>query len=105
MIFSVINDFFLIRSRLKINRYKREINNPILKDIFNIQSSDFKISLGGAYLLEHLLWINIFDKIFKEIPKQKIGLFLYENQPWEHAFIRAWRLNGHGKIIGYTPTT
>ena len=105
MVFSVINDFFLIRNRLKINRYKREINNPILKDIFNIQSSDFKISLGGAFLLEHLLWINIFDKIFKEIPKQKLGLFLYENQPWEHAFIRAWRLNGHGKIIGYTPTT
>ena len=28
-----------------------------------------------------------------------------ENQPWEKAFIHAWRKYGHGKLIGYCHTT
>jgi len=104
-IFLTIYDFFKIRKKLKVSYFEKKINNPIVRDIYKIQSSDLKISLGGSILLENLFWINIFDKILKKIPKQKLAIYLYENQPWEDAFIKAWRLYGHGKLIGYTPTT
>ena len=28
-----------------------------------------------------------------------------ENQPWEKAFLIAWRKNNHGNAIGYSHTT
>ena len=46
------------------------------------------------------MYLNIFEKVFKEMPKQSQGLYLLENQPWEKCMIYAWRKYGHGQIIG-----
>ena len=45
------------------------------------------------------MWIEIFNKLLKELPKQKLGIYLQENQGWEYAFINAWKNNGHGKLL------
>jgi surface carbohydrate biosynthesis protein (TIGR04326 family) len=35
----------------------------------------------------------------RDLPPQKKGLYLFENQAWERALIHAWRKNGHGQLI------
>ena len=39
------------------------------------------------------------------IPKQKMGFYIYENQPWEFALLHFWRAAGHGNMIGVPHTT
>jgi surface carbohydrate biosynthesis protein (TIGR04326 family) len=39
------------------------------------------------------------------LPKQRIGVYLQENQAWEFAFIHAWKLAGHGQLIGTPHST
>jgi surface carbohydrate biosynthesis protein (TIGR04326 family) len=45
------------------------------------------------------------DKAIKNLPYQKNGLYLQENQFWEMALINAWRVNGHGTLIGVPHAT
>lgn len=67
--------------------------------------SDWKTSLTGAAAVNNCLWIELFDAALKDMPRQELGLYLWENQGWECALIRAWRKYGHGEIIGVPHTT
>ena len=69
-------------------------------DFWTIMSYDWKCSLFGKTAIANCLYLNIFEKVFKNIPKQNQGLYLLENQPWERAMIYAWKKNNHGQIIG-----
>ena len=40
-----------------------------------------------------------------DIPKQKKGLYLLENQNWEKALVHAWRRHGHGQLTGVVNTS
>jgi surface carbohydrate biosynthesis protein (TIGR04326 family) len=71
---------------------------PILQD-------DWFNSLKGPVAIHNCLWVELFDTAMKDIPSQKKGLYLYEHQGWECAFLRAWRRNGHGEIIGVPHAT
>ena len=66
---------------------------------------DWQTSLTGPSAINNCLWLELFDIMFREMPYQKIGLYLWENQGWESALIRAWRRHGHGKIIGVPHAT
>lgn len=66
---------------------------PILKD-------DWILSTRGGVVIRNLMFIELVDKAIKKLPFQKNGLYLQENQYWERALIHAWRLYGHGDIIG-----
>ena len=61
-------------------------------------------SIRGTNLVQNLLWIDLFDSAMADIPKQKMGLYLQENQDWERALIHAWRRHGHGQLIGVVHT-
>jgi surface carbohydrate biosynthesis protein (TIGR04326 family) len=67
--------------------------------------NDWKNSLCGPGAITHCVHLELFDVAIKDLPHQKIGLYLYENQGWEKAFLRAWRRYGHGTIIGVAHTT
>ncbi len=71
---------------------------PLLKN-------DWKTSLKGPVALQNCLWTQFFDAALKDMPHQKVGLYLWENQGWESALIHAWRRHGHGKIIGIPHAT
>jgi surface carbohydrate biosynthesis protein (TIGR04326 family) len=62
-------------------------------------------SQRGSTAIINCLWIELFDAALEEIPRQKSGLYLWENQGWERALIRAWRRHGHGRIIGVQHAT
>ncbi len=49
--------------------------------------------------------INLWDCLLSRLPTQRLGLYLYENQPWEFAFQSAWRRHHHGTLVGVPHST
>jgi surface carbohydrate biosynthesis protein (TIGR04326 family) len=71
---------------------------PLLKN-------DWLSSLTGQTAVTNLLWWELFDAALRDMPRQKLGFYLYEEMGWERAFLHAWRKNGHGRIVGVSHTT
>jgi surface carbohydrate biosynthesis protein (TIGR04326 family) len=71
---------------------------PVLK-------SEWFTSLRGQVAMNNCLWVRLFDSVLKEMPVQKSGYYLCENQGWERAFIHAWRRHGHGELVGVVHAT
>jgi surface carbohydrate biosynthesis protein (TIGR04326 family) len=53
----------------------------------------------------NLLWKELFDAALLDAPHQAQGIYLWENQSWERAWIHAWRKHGHGKLTGVAHST
>lgn len=66
---------------------------------------DWKRSVYGTTAIENILWIQLFDRAMSNLQKQKIGLYLCENQGWERALIHFWKKHGHGRLIGFAHST
>lgn len=66
---------------------------------------DFNSSFFGIVAIENIMWVEIFNAKLKESPTQKLGIYLQENQPWEYAFINAWKNNGHKKLLAVQHST
>lgn len=71
---------------------------PILRD-------DWLSSIVGSTASINCLWFELFDVAMRDIPPQKNGFYLCENQGWERAFLHAWRKHGHGHVIGVVHAT
>tara|TARA_Y100000590_G_scaffold381825_1_gene451320 strand:+ start:9286 stop:11202 length:1917 start_codon:yes stop_codon:yes gene_type:complete len=82
-----------------------KFNSTYSSSIIFLLRKDLKKSLFGSTLVENLIYIELFDLIMKKMPQKKLGIFLFENQSWEKAFIHAWQKYNHGKLIGYCHTT
>ena len=67
--------------------------------------SDWFSSIIGQTSIANCLCVELFDAMMRDLPPQKNGLFLCENQGWERAFLHSWRKYGHGKIIGVQHAT
>jgi surface carbohydrate biosynthesis protein (TIGR04326 family) len=106
IIIIVIFNFFkyFIKYRFIYSRIKKT-KDIDLRSLIKIQKIDFYESLFGFHLFLNLTWIHIFEYFLSKIEKKKIGLFTFENQNWEKAFITEWKNNNHGKLIAYVPTT
>ncbi len=74
-------------------------------NLWFIMKSDWFASFSGSYLAQNLFWIFQMDKLFKDIPFQKTGLYLNENQGWERCLLSAWKKYNHGKIIAVQHST
>lgn len=68
---------------------------------FPILRQSWISSLRGYTALLGCLWISMFETVGKITAGSKMGLYTWENQPWEAALIHAWRRNGTGKILGF----
>jgi len=66
---------------------------------------DWYDSMRGNVAVRNLFWIELFDAAMRELPRQRIGFYLCENQAWERALIHAWRRHGHGRLIGVVHAT
>ena len=98
----ICNYLFYKKKFSKLKRYLFEdCDNLELKHVCTILKNDFEESLGGKILLENLTWIFLFENLFKTIPYQRKGIYIYENQPWERAFIKSWKKYKHGKLYGF----
>lgn len=74
-------------------------------DVWPLMVDDWRLSLAGWIGLRNCLWMALFDAALSRTPTQRLGLYLYENQGWEAAFLHAWRRHGHGRVVGVQHTT
>jgi len=74
-------------------------------NLWPLLKHDWKIALTGSNATSNCLWYELFNSALRDMPCQKNGLFLWENQGWEVALVHAWKQNGHGKIIGVPHAT
>ena len=96
--------FLYISLTLPLNRKIFSPNNS-KSNLWHFLKEDWYSSTRGTIMMQNLIWIELLDLIFKEIPQQKLGLYLQENQGWEIAFIHAWKTYNHGKLIGVAHST
>lgn len=89
----------------KIINFKKDLftRNKHRKKYWSIFKNDWNSSFHGKVLMQNIIWIELFEKILKKLPEQKIGFFLLENQAWEKILIHAWKKNHHGRIVGFVP--
>lgn len=66
--------------------------------LWSLMRGDWYSSMCGSVAISNLLWIELFDTALHDLPHQKKGLYLCENQAWERAFIHAWRKHNHGQL-------
>jgi len=71
----------------------------------HILRNDWRMSLFGKPAASALCQLNSLESYLSSVPKQRMGIYIQENQPWEIALLYAWRSNKHGTIIGTPHTT
>jgi surface carbohydrate biosynthesis protein (TIGR04326 family) len=67
--------------------------------------NEWLASLYGPIAITNCLWSQLFDSALKQIPRQRMGLYLCEFQGWEMALLFTWRKYGHGAIFGVQHST
>jgi surface carbohydrate biosynthesis protein (TIGR04326 family) len=92
---------FFFKSIIFINTNNFFLNKCCKSNFFYFFQKDLNRSIYGDVLIYNLFNIVTINKILKEIPKQKIGFYILENQSWEICLIKLWRKYNHGKLVGY----
>jgi surface carbohydrate biosynthesis protein (TIGR04326 family) len=69
-----------------------------------VVNDDWIESFSSRTALSNLLAVGLFDRVLADMPKQDTGLYLFENQSWEPAFVHAWRKYGHGRLLAIAHT-
>lgn len=87
-------------NKLKSIRNQFHFTNSSL-NFFDVMAQDWKLSLMGVVAMNGCLQLANFQNLAKQLPHQELGLYVWENQPWERALIWAWKNEGHGKLIGF----
>ena len=106
LICKVIKDFTrLVTLSCRLSKVRRSFMFESQLDLWHIFRRSWLRSLRGAVAMENCLSLNLFESVISKLPKQKLGFYLQENQPWEKALLHAWRSAGHGKIIGVAHST
>lgn len=91
--------YFFIKRKLNQNKSK------FIKYLTIINKKSIDESFYGSSSMLNLLFIFLFEKFFSKNKKIFNVIYLMENQPWEKAFLVAWKRNNHGRSIGYSHTT
>jgi surface carbohydrate biosynthesis protein (TIGR04326 family) len=73
--------------------------------LWPLMRGDWYGSLCGSPAINNLLAIGLLDAALRDLPYQRKGLYLCENQAWERALIHAWRKHGHGCLIAVAHST
>ena len=102
LVFRTIQDWYKVVKLNKLVRKQLQVNSDYLWPLFKKDCQD---SMSGIPAMSNLLYYNLFEKAMSELPTQKRGCYLQENQGWEFGFISAWQSAGHKKnLIGFPPS-
>lgn len=74
-------------------------------DFWVLFKRDWYNSMRGSSALSNCLRLSLFEKVLRRLPRQRVGVYIQENQPWEMALIYAWKTAGHGRLIGVPHAT
>lgn len=107
MLFSVVDDYLTILKKClylrKMRFYASSINSDI--ELWTLFRKDWYLSLCGTIGMDNCFSMSLLEKNLGRMPKQKLGLYLQENQPWEMALIHTWKRFGHGDLVGVPHAT
>ena len=102
----VLRWFSLLPSSLPLRALARRTFGPsIHAAIWPLVRGEWRDDLRGARSVHHLLWLGLFEAVCRDLPHQRCGLYLCEGVSWERAFVYAWRMNGHGRLVGVPHAT
>lgn len=73
-------------------------------ELWPLFRADWQRSFYGHVSMSNILFNNLFESAMRLLPKQRVGVYLQENQGWEFALIYAWKTAGHGHFIGTAHT-
>jgi len=107
LVFAALRDYMCIVWQsfrlLNIKHHFRPAGSNL--DLWPLFKNDWFDSMRGKSALWSCLVLNLFEKTLNQLPRQKLGIYLQENQGWEIALIHAWKTAGHGKLIGVPHAT
>ena len=86
----------------KIRSHFKIMNSGI--NLWYLMRDDWHSSLYGKHSIINCFLLNLFEISLNQLPRQKKGFYLMENQAWERALIYSWKNAGHGQIIGVQHT-
>lgn len=107
IIFRSLRDYFRILVRsfpLRKYRHAFVIGKTDI-NLWPLLRCEWRNSLRGYEAMANCLRFNSLDAIVSKLPRQRVGIYLMENQPWEMAMIHLWRQYGHGQLIGVAHST
>lgn len=67
--------------------------------------AEWQETTAGAIAVGSLLYHNQLRTALAALPKQRMGVYLQENQAWEFGLLQAWRAAGHGRLVGCPHST
>ena len=103
---TIIDHLKLVFSSMPSNKYKNLFTDPVTGvNFWPLLKREWLNSLRGYEALINCLRFNRLEAQISAMPRQKIGVYLAENQPWEMALIYLWRKHNHGKLVGVAHST
>ena len=95
----------LIRS-LQINKYQPAFTlDETTINFWPLFKNEWLNSLRGYEAMVNCVRFHRLEFILRRPPKQRLGFYLIENQPWEMALIHLWRKYDHGQLVGVAHST
>jgi surface carbohydrate biosynthesis protein (TIGR04326 family) len=95
-----------LRDWLRIARSSRRMETYVAQTTSNglnlwpLFAEEWRDATVGTMAIANLIYLNLFEEALKQLPHQRSGVYLQENQGWEFAMLQAWKAAGHGRIIG-----
>lgn len=100
-------DYARLRTRaVRVSRARAAFVIPGTRaTLWPLLAADWRHSLRGAEAMQACLRLRALERAIGALPRQRLGLYLMENQPWEMALVHAWRRAGHGRLVGVAHST
>jgi len=100
----ILNYLILYRSRKKLKGLSQVQITKAKAHIWPLFEREWKSSLCGISAIDTCIKLVLFLQVFRDMPTQRMGIFIAENQPWELVLTHAWRIQGHGLLVGVPHT-
>lgn len=103
---SVKSYFKLLICSLQIKKYKHAFTlGDTTINFWPLFKNEWLNSLRGYEAMINCIRFHRLEFILQRLPKQRLGFYLIENQPWEMALIHLWRKYDHGQLVGVAHST
>lgn len=96
----------IVRAGLRVHEVRDHFRpENSLVDLWPLFEQEWQRSIFGSLAVANCLHINLLEHTLKHLPHQELGVYLLENQPWEMAYVHAWKSAGHGRLVGAPHST
>jgi surface carbohydrate biosynthesis protein (TIGR04326 family) len=96
----------LIRAARAIDGFQSDVlPQESALNLWPLHQDEWAESIAGPNALMECLRLGLFEAALAKLPRQVVGVYICENQPWEISLIHAWRERGHGRLVAVPHST